>query len=523
MELREGGRLRVKTGCGTCRIRKIRCDEAKPFCNRCVKTGRKCDGYRELKSTSPEAPNNRSRSPSKNAEAQSYNGPPSSPLVLPAFDDDQQRQLYSYFVTNTSTANCLYYRADFWTYRVLQLSLSEPAIKYALCSLSSLHNMFRASIGRSTPSGRTAAEHRSYSLVQYNLAVKHTQKILAESGDGDNNAVIKGLVACVLFICFENLIGNYKTAQMHLQNGLRIIARHTSRSGYPKPKNPIVVPEDIVQVLHRLDLQAMSFGDSREPYPHHLNPSPLNIHTAAPPSFDNLDTATSFLIDTFRSMFRLASTSEPNPISQTSLDAFNTVLSNWATSFDHLLSISKIAEQSPNSIILIKMYHTLLTILVSVRVYGIESRHDTQLHHYRSLIALGTTLLSNEEAHHASVADDSIFSFEPGVIFTLFFTAIKCRHPMVRRQAVELLARSRHREGAWESIAAANVAAFVIGVEEEGLTDVDTAGAGPEVVQEENRVHMVNIYPVVDERAVDVGCLMRKGNDWGMRRGRVDY
>ena len=36
---------KVKTGCLTCKIRKKKCDEAKPFCQRCVDTGRKCDGY----------------------------------------------------------------------------------------------------------------------------------------------------------------------------------------------------------------------------------------------------------------------------------------------------------------------------------------------------------------------------------------------------------------------------------------------------------------------------------------------
>jgi Fungal Zn(2)-Cys(6) binuclear cluster domain len=71
-----GGKLKVKTGCITCRsvvsrltplrrlcvffpsstlafdadlpryrIRKVKCDELKPSCNRCTHTGRKCDGY----------------------------------------------------------------------------------------------------------------------------------------------------------------------------------------------------------------------------------------------------------------------------------------------------------------------------------------------------------------------------------------------------------------------------------------------------------------------------------------------
>ncbi|TVY41805.1 Transcriptional regulatory protein [Lachnellula subtilissima] len=38
-------RTKVKTGCITCRIRKVKCDENKPFCQKCVNTSRTCDGY----------------------------------------------------------------------------------------------------------------------------------------------------------------------------------------------------------------------------------------------------------------------------------------------------------------------------------------------------------------------------------------------------------------------------------------------------------------------------------------------
>ncbi|ORY15122.1 hypothetical protein BCR34DRAFT_189074 [Clohesyomyces aquaticus] len=36
------------TGCFTCRTRKVRCDEAKPECNTCLRRGTKCPGYRPL-------------------------------------------------------------------------------------------------------------------------------------------------------------------------------------------------------------------------------------------------------------------------------------------------------------------------------------------------------------------------------------------------------------------------------------------------------------------------------------------
>ncbi|TQS32088.1 hypothetical protein Golomagni_07605, partial [Golovinomyces magnicellulatus] len=36
---------KVRTGCITCKIRRVKCDEVAPSCNRCTSTGRKCDGY----------------------------------------------------------------------------------------------------------------------------------------------------------------------------------------------------------------------------------------------------------------------------------------------------------------------------------------------------------------------------------------------------------------------------------------------------------------------------------------------
>jgi len=45
---KEGGektvKKRTKTGCLTCRLRRIKCDEGKPECNNCKKSKRQCGG-----------------------------------------------------------------------------------------------------------------------------------------------------------------------------------------------------------------------------------------------------------------------------------------------------------------------------------------------------------------------------------------------------------------------------------------------------------------------------------------------
>lgn len=39
---------KVRTGCKTCKKRKVKCDEQKPVCRRCARAGVKCDGYEAL-------------------------------------------------------------------------------------------------------------------------------------------------------------------------------------------------------------------------------------------------------------------------------------------------------------------------------------------------------------------------------------------------------------------------------------------------------------------------------------------
>ena len=60
------------------------------------------------------------------------------------------------------------------------------------------------------------------------------------------------------------------------------------------------------------------------------------------------------------------------------------------------------------------------------------------------------------------------FGFETGFIVQLYITAIKCRHPSVRRRALAVLANSWRLEGFWDSHVAVKMAERLIELEEEG-------------------------------------------------------
>lgn len=96
---------KVRTGCLTCKTRRKKCDEEKPFCRRCATSGFTCDGYAEITifATTLPIPNDVSRPPdgclyarqpqpatSERSPSDGTNETPSSQNEFSPTDPDQQ-------------------------------------------------------------------------------------------------------------------------------------------------------------------------------------------------------------------------------------------------------------------------------------------------------------------------------------------------------------------------------------------------------------------------------------------------
>ncbi|RWA03287.1 hypothetical protein EKO27_g11816, partial [Xylaria grammica] len=46
---RRATHAKARTGCLTCKRRKVKCDEARPACARCLKSGHRCAGYEDVR------------------------------------------------------------------------------------------------------------------------------------------------------------------------------------------------------------------------------------------------------------------------------------------------------------------------------------------------------------------------------------------------------------------------------------------------------------------------------------------
>jgi len=216
--------------------RRVKCDETRPVCQRCTKSGRACDGYKppprvHLHNICPR--------PRPLIERKDFES-----IALDFFRLATIHQLPCASATETP-----------WEHVALDLVYQQPSIAAAASACAALHR-----------AETDAQDHsqRDFALQQYNKSLAllrdYITKLRPETTDDDNLVV---LVACLLFFTYETFSGQDAKAALHLRTGLRII--HERRRPNDEPLRPndrhvVVVNSDpkglfdtLVQTFIRLD------------------------------------------------------------------------------------------------------------------------------------------------------------------------------------------------------------------------------------------------------------------------------
>ena len=182
-------------------VRHVKCDESKPSCQKCVSTGRICDGY-EFSARTPEPGMSRSDSgtliSSRGTQSTENQSVPSS-LSSKTTWSERERRSFHFFCHTTAAQLSRFQEEDFWDKLILQASHVEPAIRHAIIALGSLHENFvnhNGLIFRHGPSHRLD----SFALQQYNLAIKFLVEPFLQN---ERPGIDICLVACLLFASFE--------------------------------------------------------------------------------------------------------------------------------------------------------------------------------------------------------------------------------------------------------------------------------------------------------------------------------
>ncbi|EED12137.1 conserved hypothetical protein [Talaromyces stipitatus ATCC 10500] len=462
---------KVKSGCRTCKLRKIKCDEHRPMCMRCYSTGRVCDGY-GIWGGGGNFYGRRLQQP-----LALINIPFTTVLNLTL---DEKRSFEWYKCRVKPKVHGLFVLA-FWETLLFQTALSEPAVLHAVLAISCVHetevNHYANQVTQNA-SRDSRGDKEKRILKHYSKAIRHLQPYL--SADGRLSARLV-MVTCAVFVCLELLRGNFKTAIFHLESGVNVLREVQNR--YP------VVDEWIIEVFARLSIQVALLNQHRR-YPLVYT---FNSPEHSPPYdvFHNFNQAWHYLESILFRILELSSCiRRQKPPACLVFDSYMQLfqrqvdiqldLERWLHTYER----SRDPLQTPLgqdvesfACHLLLSHHKIAQIMVAtcLRDYDDESVFDT--YNDQFLIALNhlVTLVNVKEPQiSVPVASACCLNMSRSVIdigwmSPLYYVAIKCRVHRIRLQAIRLLESSIHREGFWDARIAACIARKVMEIEEAGF------------------------------------------------------
>ncbi|KAI0814604.1 hypothetical protein GGR55DRAFT_439204 [Xylaria sp. FL0064] len=145
---RRATHAKARTGCLTCKRRKVKCDEAKPACTRCVKSGHRCAGYeappprRKGADTADSDGGSRSRHHSADSRSTVVTHTPLRPKpgvsvnlvrasLTPSYLDVADALYFERFKSQVIADLGLWCGAEYWRHKILREVLTDQTVQHA--------------------------------------------------------------------------------------------------------------------------------------------------------------------------------------------------------------------------------------------------------------------------------------------------------------------------------------------------------------------------------------------------------
>ena len=183
-------RVRRRTGCLSCRLRRIKCDERKPSCERCEAANVVCAGYPQMRRFEPGQP--RQAVPSQNttqsvlacARGSSFASLPSSPRPDQSPGAGARHVLgYHYFLSRTLPLLFPPEHLYFWRDALCQEAWGS---EYVFLTLTALGNLHRAVVMMAAPGETTqqsGLNEKLNAVQQYTHALQELATHLDKAKD----------------------------------------------------------------------------------------------------------------------------------------------------------------------------------------------------------------------------------------------------------------------------------------------------------------------------------------------------
>ncbi len=413
------------------------------------------------------------------------------------------------------------FNSEFWDSIIFQASFAEPAVLHAVIALGAMHR-HKWSLGASLEKDGPMRSNEPLALQHYNKAIGY---LLRHGESRDQRSLRPVLVSCVVFICIELLRGRFETARAHLRGGLKLLNETQSHPEWTSlgdqngsvdgttavPPQHASVDDLLVDTLIRLNVQSGLLGQGagclQDILPGysasatHRIPRIFRTAGAARRHLDRLVDSVSHISAQTKSISMHCHIPEcvvqEKELLQTSLARW---LCTYTSSLPSLTSNANI--KTTLSLLLLRLYHTMASLMAStcLRLTD-ETIFDLHTQEFTDILAQAVELFRKSAELMETPGSGEIsslgFTVDMGYLPALYYVALKCRVPRLRRQAIELLRSAPHREGVWDGEVAAYAAELVMEMEEGGCdkhAELGTDGV-PSVLGKDRINHVTILLP----------------------------
>jgi hypothetical protein len=432
----------------------VKCDEVKPTCQRCLKAGLLCEGYGNFVTVQPGHIVTRPDGPHLTTTKQSfvfYRG--MGPL---AGLSPRDSQLFDFACSDTIIAfnRCTW--SSLWSSTIPSIAQSEPAVLEALLALAAAHRHFNCLY---KPKELTNDSFVVQELTHASRAMRSLHKGLSPGG---NMSPQIALLICLLLIYSNITSERYQDMLAHLHHGRNILKMLQSQRHPHRDPTLLHIPpaikgleDDLVYHFGRLDIQAVHWTEQVAEF-ELLSESgdgpfePTQPAWIIPDVFNDMHDAARHILFIIHERTGLPS-DESDPIRELRHEQHQSNI------LAHLRQWKKAAERSPFYIrpgdesfrgsegeirfTLMRMHHTWTWLEVAMwRHPKGEMGYDEHINLFADLVSLADNLL-----RALPIIGLDMASLQPSLK-----TALRCRHPVIRRQAVQVLVDAEEL-GLWNS------------------------------------------------------------------------
>ncbi|KIY00968.1 uncharacterized protein Z520_03634 [Fonsecaea multimorphosa CBS 102226] len=483
-----GDKTRIKkwapktfNGCLTCKRRRIKCDEGKPSCQRCIKSNLKCSGYAAPKirlfdpaasstaSTSTVSPAT-SPGPSSGQEpttlenTQPHSNPPPHPhpqghALVPRFGTQEESQSFQFFLEKTSELISVYSQPYLWTVLLPQATWHQPSIKHSLIALASLHR-YLTTVG---PESQRA---------NHNFVLHYNGAVSALVADKPSIDVV--LAACIVFWALENFNGGGQVAVDHMQAAIKILGEWKSKRRANDPAKDFITKyieptiRDGVKFASKCRVEELASQMSALS----LTTRDVRIMNMDYPAFNSLEDAGEYLEDCIKKILALKNQApallSPSPDLIEQVEALDARLYKWMNLFQNLTATGPVYIR--RMLVVHNVAANILLDQLKARTQYDKTSGDEQQEDP-----------SHCRFHFTVIEVEDVLKYDPlatvesrrkkppnlGFIPPVFLAATAAPRVETRTRAIKLLRLLNVTEGPWNTEHAAQVAEKMLEIAQE--------------------------------------------------------